>query len=142
MAVSTVRQNAVFAGYRAGDMCLRQGVIAANVELKNAQRAGRSLGNLLEPGSDTELSIWAAPNAPVPRATAAAPAGSKISTRRPVRASPARNLRPKTSTDASTLATLRQHPRPECNLVEPMRLRRMVGLGLGVRRQCSPGITG
>ena len=59
--------------------------------------SGAASATFSSPGSETELSIWAAPNEPAPRATLAAAPGSKISSA-PTGASTTgkRNLRPNT----------------------------------------------
>ena len=89
--------------------------------------SGAAFAVASSPGSDTELSIWAAPKVPAPRATAAPEPGSNISSA-PTGAimTGKRNLRPNTLVDASTSATLRRTRGRNAISSSAMRLRRMV----------------
>jgi len=101
--------------------------------------ASAQLGDFLEAGLGDELSIWAAPNAPAPGRRLGC-ARIEIPSGRPVRASQQRNLRPNTSTDASTLATLRS-TRGRMHLVECHAVAAHV-VSVSRRRQCSPRHSG
>jgi hypothetical protein len=69
-------------------------------------QSGAASATSFTPGSHTDESIWAAPNAPQPRATGAAPSGWNPSSE-PTGASMTgiRSLRPNTVVDASILQT-------------------------------------
>jgi len=85
-----------------------------------------------------------AEGAPRHAATEAAAPGSKQLERADRRQpSPAGAiLRPNDVTDASTLATLRRHPRPERDLVQRHAVAAHRGLGLGGADNVVPGVSG
>ena len=94
--------------------------------MRNA--SGAAFATFSSPGSDTELSICAAPNAPAPRTTAAAAAGIEDFERADRRHHhrQAQFAAERLRTDASTLPTLRSTRGRNAISSSAMRLRRMV----------------
>jgi hypothetical protein len=115
----------------AGDGALDKGVdpagVAAHIELKHAQCAGRGLSHSLQPGIAAELSMWATPNSPAALTAGAAPPGWKLSSD-PIGHSTTggRSLRPRISVETSTALTSRSTRSRNASESNAKRLRRRV----------------
>ena len=107
--------------------------------MRNASGAAFAVAS--SPGSDTELSIWAAPNWPAPRATAAPAAGIEDLERADRRDHDRQaQFAAEYLGGGVDLGDIAQHPRPERDLVERHAVAAHGGLGLRGADDIIPGV--